>query len=29
MQERYEAAAVERAAQDYWDAHGSFEARED
>ncbi len=29
MQERYEAAAVERAAQDYWDSHGSFEARED
>jgi leucyl-tRNA synthetase len=29
MQERYEAAAVERAAQDYWDAHGSFEAREE
>jgi len=29
MQERYEAAAVERAAQDYWDTHGSFEARED
>jgi leucyl-tRNA synthetase len=29
MQERYEAAAVERAAQEYWDAHGSFEARED
>jgi leucyl-tRNA synthetase len=28
MQERYEAAAVERAAQDYWDSHGSFEARE-
>jgi leucyl-tRNA synthetase len=29
MQERYEAAAVERAAQEYWDAHGSFVARED
>jgi leucyl-tRNA synthetase len=29
MQERYEAAAVERAAQDYWDAHGSFEVGED
>jgi leucyl-tRNA synthetase len=29
MQERYEAAAVERAAQDYWDAHRSFAARED
>jgi len=29
MQERYEAAAVERAAQDYWDSHRSFEARED
>jgi leucyl-tRNA synthetase len=29
MQERYEAAAVERAAQDYWDSHGSFQARED
>ena len=29
MQERYEAAAVERAAQDYWDAHDSFCARED
>jgi leucyl-tRNA synthetase len=29
MQERYDAAAVERAAQEYWDSHGSFEARED
>jgi leucyl-tRNA synthetase len=29
MQERYEAAAVERAAQEYWEAHGSFLARED
>ena len=29
MQERYEAAAVERAAQEYWEAHGSFVARED
>ncbi|MGA2024122.1 MAG: leucine--tRNA ligase [Steroidobacteraceae bacterium] len=29
MQERYEAAAVERAAQEYWDAHGCFVARED
>jgi leucyl-tRNA synthetase len=29
MQERYEAAAIERAAQDYWDSHRSFEARED
>jgi leucyl-tRNA synthetase len=29
MQERYEAAVVERAAQDYWNSHGSFEARED
>jgi leucyl-tRNA synthetase len=29
MQERYEAAAVERAAQEYWDAHESFAARED
>jgi len=29
MQERYEPAAVERAAQQYWDAHGSFEAHED
>jgi leucyl-tRNA synthetase len=28
MQERYEAAAVERAAQQYWDSHASFEARE-
>ena len=28
MQERYEAAAVERAAQEYWDAHASFEAHE-
>src|SRR5471032_2469861 len=28
MQERYEAAAVERAAQEYWDSHASFEARE-
>jgi leucyl-tRNA synthetase len=29
MQERYEPAAVERAAQEHWDAHGSFIARED
>jgi leucyl-tRNA synthetase len=29
MQERYDAAAVERAAQDHWDAHRSFVARED
>src|ERR1700722_13167232 len=29
MQERYEAAAVERAAQEYWEGHGSFVARED
>jgi leucyl-tRNA synthetase len=29
MQERYEPVAVERAAQQYWDSHGSFEARED
>src|SRR5476651_1140434 len=29
MQERYEAAAVERAAQEYWEAHDSFVARED
>src|SRR6202522_362889 len=29
MQERYEAAAVERAAQEYWDRHGCFIARED
>ncbi|MGH8254176.1 MAG: leucine--tRNA ligase [Steroidobacteraceae bacterium] len=28
MQERYEPAAVERAAQQYWDSHGSFAARE-
>ena len=28
MQERYEAAAVERAAQQYWDAHDCFVARE-
>src|SRR5579862_9261239 len=28
MQERYDAAAVERAAQEYWDRHGSFIARE-
>ncbi len=28
MQERYEAAAVERAAQDYWDAQAAFAARE-
>ncbi len=28
MQERYEAAAVERAAQEYWNAHDSFAARE-
>jgi leucyl-tRNA synthetase len=29
MQERYEPAAVERAAQDYWNAHASFAAREE
>ncbi len=29
MQERYEAGAVERAAQEYWSSHGSFEAREE
>jgi leucyl-tRNA synthetase len=29
MQERYEPAAVERAAQQYWNAHRCFEARED
>jgi leucyl-tRNA synthetase len=29
MQERYEPAAVERAAQDYWNSHRCFEARED
>jgi leucyl-tRNA synthetase len=29
MQERYEPAAVERAAQDYWDREGCFRARED
>jgi len=29
MQERYEAAAIERAAQEYWDDHDSFVARED
>jgi leucyl-tRNA synthetase len=29
MQERYEPAAVERAAQDYWNTHGSFAAREE
>jgi len=29
MQERYEPAAVERAAQDYWNSHQSFAARED
>jgi leucyl-tRNA synthetase len=29
MQERYEPAAVERAAQDYWDSQGCFRARED
>ena len=28
MQERYEPAAVERAAQHYWDSHGTFAARE-
>ena len=28
MQERYEPAAVERAAQDYWNAQGTFVARE-
>ena len=29
MQERYEPAAVERAAQDYWNAHDTFAAREE
>jgi leucyl-tRNA synthetase len=29
MQERYDPAAVERAAQDYWDSNRSFAARED
>jgi leucyl-tRNA synthetase len=29
MQERYDAAAVERAAQEYWNSHRSFEALED
>jgi leucyl-tRNA synthetase len=29
MQERYEPAAVERAAQDYWNSQRCFEARED
>ncbi|HYJ41264.1 MAG TPA: class I tRNA ligase family protein, partial [Steroidobacteraceae bacterium] len=29
MQERYEAAAVERAAQDFWDNERVFEAREE
>jgi len=29
MQERYEPAAVERAAQDYWNTQASFAARED
>ncbi len=29
MQERYEPAAVERAAQDYWDTHASFAVREE
>ncbi|HEY3730094.1 MAG TPA: leucine--tRNA ligase [Steroidobacteraceae bacterium] len=29
MQERYDPAAVERAAQEYWEQHGSFQARED
>jgi leucyl-tRNA synthetase len=29
MQERYDPAAVERAAQEYWERHGSFLARED
>ena len=28
MLERYEPAAVERAAQDYWNSHGTFAARE-
>ena len=28
MQERYEPAAVERAAQEYWNSHASFAARE-
>ncbi len=29
MQERYEPAAIERSAQDYWNQHQSFAARED
>jgi leucyl-tRNA synthetase len=29
MEERYDPAAVERAAQDYWTSHRAFEARED
>jgi leucyl-tRNA synthetase len=29
MQERYDPAQVERAAQEYWDSHASFAARED
>ena len=29
MQERYEPAAVERAAQDYWNTHASFAVREE
>jgi leucyl-tRNA synthetase len=29
VQERYDPAAVERAAQEYWDQHGCFDARED
>ncbi len=29
MQERYDPALVERAAQEYWDSHASFAARED
>jgi leucyl-tRNA synthetase len=29
MQERYDPAQVERAAQEYWDTHASFAARED
>ena len=28
MQERYDPAAVERSAQEYWQQHGSFVARE-
>ena len=28
MQERYDPAAVEQAARDYWNNHGSFDAKE-